>query len=816
MIDQQDILKFEEESKPIDIKYYLIKYSRYWPIYIISVLMALTVAFLYHRYTVERYEVRGSILIKRNASPEVRILDRSNIFSEMNNMENDILIFTSKNLAAEALKNLHFDVSYFASTNIKEVELYDKSPIKVNVDWDHLQLENGLIQLTLVEEDEFVLSREEKSIANYFSAKANGPVDENIIEKRYTFGEVIESPNSKFSIEKVKGMRVGDKLSFVIHNPSALIDHYADAVSVRPQNNYGSVLQVTLVSTVVEKGRDYVNALMDAYIQYDLREKNLISENTLEFIDEQMFVVEDSLRSAERRMLNFKVENKLLDLESEFGGVLGKIHVLEGHIQELEFELGYYNSLKSYLENRSEDYGEILAPSMMGISDGLLNSMTQSLITISMERRKLLSTVNENHPDIEKLNDQIERLKENIFENIKNLVANTEEKKREAELKLAEFDREFAKLPQAESNYTNIYREYKLRENLYNYLLEKRAEAGIAKASNVPDNSVVDYARKGNLIYPKKSQNYGMALGLGLFIPLGILLLYHYLNNRIMDQVQLKNAIRIPLLGTIGYSERGTNMLVAEYPKAIVSESFRSIRSALFYIASERKCKRILVTSSVSGEGKTFVSLNIASAMSLSGKKTCVVGMDLRKPRIAQYVGISNKKGLSSYLVDKATKEEIVHQTKYENLYFVPSGPIPPNPAELLLKNKLEHFINELEKEFDVIVMDTPPLALVSETMDLLRFSDVNLYIVRQDYTQKKYLLMINDLYENDQVKDFYCVFNGLKAGGDVYDFGGYNYGYGYNYSYIRKNKYTGNYYEEDAHPKSEAWLSRLISKLKG
>ncbi|MBD8487608.1 polysaccharide biosynthesis tyrosine autokinase [Echinicola sp. CAU 1574] len=816
MIDQQDISKFEEESKPIDIKYYIIKYSRYWPIYIISVLMALTVAFLYHRYTVERYEVRGSILIKRNASPEVRILDRSNIFSEMNNMENDILIFTSKNLAAEALKNLHFDVSYFASTNIKEVELYDKSPIRVNVDWDHLQLENGLIQLTLVGEDEFVLSREEKSIANYFSAKANGPVDENIIEKRYTFGEVIESSNSKFSIEKVKSMRVGDKLSFVIHNPSALIDHYSDAVSVRPQNNYGSVLQVTLVSTVVEKGRDYVNALMDAYIQYDLREKNLISENTLEFIDEQMFIVEDSLRSAERRMLNFKVENKLLDLESEFGGVLGRIHVLEGHIQELEFELGYYNSLKSYLENRSEDYGEILAPSMMGISDGLLNGMTQSLITISMERRRLLSTVNENHPDVEKLNDQIERLKENIFENIKNLVANTEEKKREAELKLAEFDREFSKLPQAESSYTNIYREYKLRENLYNYLLEKRAEAGIAKASNVPDNSVVDYARKGNLIFPKKSQNYGMALGLGLFIPLGILLLYHYLNNRIMDQVQLKTAIRIPLLGTIGYSERGTNMLVAEFPKAIVSESFRSIRSALFYIASERKCKRILVTSSVSGEGKTFVSLNIASAMSLSGKKTCVIGMDLRKPRIAQYVGVSNKKGLSSYLVDKATKEEIVHQTKYENLYFVPSGPIPPNPAELLLKNKLENFINELEKEFDVIVMDTPPLALVSETMDLLRFSDVNLYIVRQDYTQKKYLLMINDLYENDQVKDFYCVFNGLKAGGDVYDFGGYNYGYGYNYSYIRKNKYTGNYYEEDAHPKSEAWLSRLISRLRG
>jgi len=815
MIDQQDISKFEEEVKPIDIKYYLIKYSRYWPLYLVSILISLTAVFLYHRYSVERYEVQGSILIKRNASPEVRILDRSNIFSGMNNLENDILLFTSKNLASEALKKLHFDVSYFASTNIKEVELYDKSPVRVNVDWDHIQLESGLIQLTVVSDEEFMLTRDDKGWVDYFSAKAQGPVDEEILDKTYRFGELIESGRSKFTIEKLRSMKEGDKLSFVIHNPTTLIDHYSNAISVRPQNNYGSVLKVTIVSTVVEKGRDYVNALMDSYIEHDLKEKNQMSENTLKFIEEQMFIVEDSLKSVEKKMLDFKVDNKLLNVSSEFGGVLERIHSLEEHIQELDFELGYYKSLKNYLDQKSSDYSEVLAPSMMGIDDGLLNGLTQNLIDISMERRRLLASVKENHPDVKKLEDQMQRIRENINENISNLVANTEEKKREAREKLAELDREFSTLPQAESNYTNIFREYKLRENLYNYLLEKRAEAGIAKASNVPDNSVVDYARKGSLIFPMKSQNYGMALGLGFFIPLGLLLLYHYLNNKIMDQIQLKNAIRIPLLGTIGYSDKETNMLVAEFPKAIVSESFRSLRSALFYIASEKRCKRILVTSSVSGEGKTFVSLNLASAMSLSGKKTCIIGMDLRKPRIAQYVGVSNRKGLSSYLVDKAGMEDIVHATKYENLYFVPSGPVPPNPSELLLKSKLEEFLVELEKDFDVIIMDTPPLALVSETMDLLRFSDINLYIVRQDYTHKKYLLMINDLYANDQIRNFYCVFNGLKAGGDVYDFGGYNYGYGYNYSYIRKNKYTGNYYEDDLKKSSNGWLGKLLSKFR-
>jgi capsular exopolysaccharide synthesis family protein len=202
--------------------------------------------------------------------------------------------------------------------------------------------------------------------------------------------------------------------------------------------------------------------------------------------------------------------------------------------------------------------------------------------------------------------------------------------------------------------------------------------------------------------------------------------------------------------------------------------------------------------------------------MALSGKKTCLIGLDLRKPKIADYVGLGNNKGLSSYLVDRASKEEIVLQTKYENLFLVPSGPIPPNPAELLLKDRMKEFLEYLEQEFEVIIMDTPPIGLVSETMDLLRFSDVNLYIVRQDYTHKKYLLMINDLYANDQVRDFYAVFNGIRAGGDVYDFGGYNYGYGYNYSYMRKNKYTGNYYEMDeqkAQPKQ--WLKALVDRFR-
>ncbi|HSF56000.1 MAG TPA: hypothetical protein VLA71_19750, partial [Algoriphagus sp.] len=571
-------------------------------------------------------------MIKTNSSPEVRILDRSNIFSGVNNLENDILLLTSKNLATEALRGLHFNVTYYASTNIKEIELYDKTPIRVEVDPDFLQMEMGEITISTLNEDEFVLTKEESGFFDFLKAKADGPVDDAILNRTFRFGETIETGESRFVIKKIKPMKGGEKLSFVIHNPISVIDEYSRSISVRPINSYGTVLQVSMVTKVVEKGRDYVNALMDSYIKYNLKEKNQMTENTLKFLEEQLYVVEDSLKLVERKMLNFKVENKLMDVNSEFGGVLGNIQNLEDQIQKIDFELQYYQTLQRYLQEKGKDYSDILAPSLVGVSDGLLNTLISKLVDVSLERRKILSVVNESHPSVKELDEQISKLRENIFENIDNLVINTESKKNQAIAKLNDQDSEFSKLPQAESDFMALNREFKLRENLYNYLLEKRAEAGIARASNISDNSVLDYARRGSLIFPKKAQNYGMAIGLGFFIPLAFLLIYHYLNNKIVDQIQLKNVLRIPLLGTIGYSTKDTNLLVAEHPKSMVSESFRSLRSALFYLSSEKKCKKVLVTSSVSGEGKTFVSINLASALALSGKKTCLIGMDLRRP----------------------------------------------------------------------------------------------------------------------------------------------------------------------------------------
>ena len=429
-MENLDLSKFEEQEKPIDIKYYIIKYSRYWPLYILFIGVGLVAVFLFHRYTVEQFEVKGSVMIKRNASPEVRVLDRSNIFTGSENLTNDILLFTSKNLAAEALKKVHFDVTYLAATNIKEIEMYKNSPIRIEVDWEYPQLEGRRMSLEILSEEEFKIGREEKQFLEWWNFGSQPDYsDGDIFNDVHRFGEEVKGSRAKFRVTLLNPTRIGDEVGFILHHPSSLVEQYAGTIQVRPLINYGTVLEVSTVTKVVEKGSDYVNALMDSFLEYDLREKNQISENALRFIDEQLYIVEDSLNSVERRMQNFKVSNKLLDVNAEFGGVLNNIRALEENIQAIDFELSYYNSLRAYMERKGEDYEEVVAPSVVGINDGLLNGLIQNLVTLSLDRRKLLSIVNENHPDVIVLDQQIGRLRDNVFENIENLIKNTETKK---------------------------------------------------------------------------------------------------------------------------------------------------------------------------------------------------------------------------------------------------------------------------------------------------------------------------------------------------------------------------------------------------
>jgi capsular exopolysaccharide synthesis family protein len=814
-MEKLDLSQLDNEEKALEIRYVAAKYIRYWPWYLFFIFLLVGATFLFHRYIVDEYEVSGSMLIRTNTSPEAKILDRSNIFSSGLNLENDILRIKSKGLAKDALAKLHFDVEYYAKTTIKPIELYDRSPIRIDVDWAHVQVTNTALELIALSETNFRILPEESGLIDFNPAMAAG--DDALYDKTYTFGELIETGRSKFTVNLINPGKIDESVVFKLIDPSSLEELYSKAIQVTLQNEYSSVLRLTTTTKVVEKGRDYINSLMEAYIGYDLREKNKIQKNTLDFIEEQLGFLKDSLQEKERELQNFKVENKLLDISAEFSNILSKMNNLDEMSAEIDYQLDYFNEIKSYMQAKSKDFSDVIAPSVIGVPDPLLNGLIQTLVTLSQDRRKLLATVNEKHPEVLKIDVQMEKIQESLFENVLNLIANTEKKKRSIQDEILVYDAEFSTLPESESEYSGIFREFKLRESLFTYLLEKRAEAGIARASNVSDNTILDYAKKGTLVFPKKQQNYGLAILLGFLIPFGFVIVRDIFDDRIKDQRDLKKHFMIPQLGIVGFSEKDTNMVVLEHPKSAVAESFRSLRSAITYLASGKSTKKILVTSSVSGEGKTFTSLNLASVMALGSKKTVVVGGDLRRPKLAAYFGESDKIGLSTYLIGKAEADKIILKTDYENLWFVPSGVIPPNPAELLQTPKLKEFLAYLESQFDVIIFDTPPMGLVSETIDLMRLFDINIYVVRQNYTVKDHLVMINDLFNNKQVKNVYGVFNGITNSG--YHYEGYNYGYGNTYLYSQNNKYIYNYYGDDLEEKRKTIKkqkgNKFINKLK-
>ncbi|MCH7410232.1 polysaccharide biosynthesis tyrosine autokinase [Belliella sp. DSM 111904] len=798
-MEKIDISQLEGEEKSLEIKYLIARYLRHWPWYILFIILLVIGTYFFHRYTVNEYMVSGTIVIRHNSKPETRILDRSAIFSSQNSLDNDILMLSSKNLAREALAKLHFDVTYFAKTNIKTIELYNSSPIRIAVDWSHMQIQQTPMQVEILSESTFKILPESNNILDIKSGQSQN--DELLFDKIFKFGEEIETSKSKFTIHLVNPSRVGETIIFELRSPTFLEEKMAKAISIHLVNSAASVLEIRMTTTIIDKGRDYINALMESYLEYELREKNRISENTLVFIEDQLELLEDSLKRKERELQDFKVSNRMVNVTAEFSEILTRINQLDDDAKALDLELAYFNSIKQYMEEKTKDYSQVIAPSVIGIPDPLLNGLIQTLVTLSQERRKLLASVNENHPEVSKVDVQMEKVRETLFENVINLIENTEKKRVLLSENIRNYDRRFETLPESESRYTSIYREYRLRENLYTYLLEKRAEAGIAKASNVSDNAILDYAKQGKLVFPKKESNYLMAIGLGFLIPFGFFLIRDMLDNRIRDQRDLKKSFMIPQLAIIGHSEKETNMVVLEHPKSSVSESFRSLRSAINYIASDKVSKKILVTSSVSGEGKTFTSLNLASIMALGGKKTVVVGADLRRPKLASYFNHVSKTGLSNYLIGEISSDEIIMPSSHENLFFVPSGIIPPNPAELLQTQKLKDFIRHLEGQFDIVVFDTPPLGLVSETVDLMRLFDINLYVVRQDYTLKNHLVMINDLFNNKQVNNVYGIFNGIIDAGYYYE--GYNYGYGNTYLYTQNNKYIYNYFGEEDSPKS-------------
>ena len=796
------------ESEGIDFRRYFSLFISNWYWFAAALFLTLAIAYGVNRWGEEIYTVQSTILIKDDQNgggfaQMDKIIPGGDIFGSRQNLQNEMGILKSFGLNHQVmyqLKDFHVIYTAVGKRGIAESRMYRTSPFIIVCDSIWMQpgkrvdvkiLSPEKYQLT-IEADEY---EGEHSFGERFS--------------KYGFDFIIMPRNPGVSPYVEGG---SNKYYFQVIPPPALANIYRSKLSIAPIEEEATLVTLTVSGLVPEQEAEYLNTLMNAYIDQGLRWKNEAAAKTIEFIGEQLGLVSDSLRKAESRMENFRFSNRFVDLTSEGNLVLQRLERYEMEKNTINMQAQYYEYLKEYLTSRNES-GLIVSPSVMGISDPLLIRLVEELSQMQLQQKQVGFVLKDNLPAANLVAGKAEEARAALLENVTNSINQLKLSMNDVEGRIAEVNGQLGRLPGTERQLIRIQRDFDLNSTVYNFLLEKRAEAGIAMASKVSDNKVIDYAEPYNAgrIKPKTRQNYMLALILGLMLPAIAIIIIDLLNNKIIDKKDIEKVTKLPILGFISHSGYGTEIPVTEKPGSTLAESFRSIRTSLKYITPGDQPTVIAVTSTVSGEGKTFVAMNLAAIISMLGRKTLLVGLDLRKPRIHKILGLDNAEGMSTFLSSNSNYDEIIQKTSIENLWFAAAGPIPPNPAELIERKSMADFLEKARKQFDYIILDTPPVAVVTDAMLLARMADMTIFVVRQRYSSKSTLSLIDEIYRHGEIKNPGIVVNDISMSG-YYGYGlrygytmGYAYGYNYGYKYYGHTAYgkgakdeAGAYYTEE------------------
>ena len=778
-------------EETIDIKAIILKYTHYWYYFLISIMFFIFIAFLSNRYTASEYSASTTLLIRDDNNTQLgaeNVLEGLEIFSGKKNLKNEIVILTSYTITEKVIKELDLGLSYFQHGFFQTNQLFENAPFITIIDSTHNQLTGVDFKINIINENEFklLISTEDKYPYNLLTEKYDKTLLANIdINKTYKFNEPIKNNYYSFKIKKSLFFNIeslmsnGKDYSFKLHQTDQLCYKLMNEIVISPINKETSILKLNIKGKTPKKNIKILNKLTEIYIRSGLDEKNLMAENTIIFIDDQLSMIKDSLSFIENKLQLFRAKNpNLLIVDKDYGTYFQK-QKLDTRLAEEAVNIRYYQSLLSYLKN-DDNVNSIVSPTSMGISNPELNSLINQLLQLYSKKGELELTTTEKNPTYIAILSQIFHTKETIVENVRNLIASASIYKKDIENRVNKFTSSIKKLPEAEKNYLILKRKYAYHEQTAIYLQQKRYEVSLAKAGTESDHKVIDTARLDSErpIKPRKGLAYFVAIVFGMLIPMTIISLRDFFSDTIRSKADLLNITNIPILGLIGHSDNAKSLVVSTSSKSIIAESFRSIRTNIQYLASEKLRKIITVTSTVGGEGKTFTAINLAAIFALSGHKTILIGGDLRKPKLHEDFKANSTKGLSSYLINKSKLSEVIEKTDINALDVITSGPTPPNPAELLDSAKMKDLIIELNKKYDYVIIDTPPIGLVTDGVILMQYSDVNLYVVRHNYSKIKGLGIINNLYSHQQVKNAHILINDFKQSLSSYEYG-YGYGYG-------------------------------------
>ena len=765
----------EEIEQPVDLLALLFKYLSYWKWFVASIAICLLLAIVYLKTTTNIYEVSTTVLLKDDqkggGTSELSALKDMGLFDVKNNVDNELEVLKTATLTEQVVRELGLYAQYTNVGTFKNESLYGRScPIRITLSDDVLDSVNTGYEFEVLvrTNGKYLFTGNYDNVA--YSVQANS-TDSMV---RLPFGTI---GIAKGAFKPAEDMTVGVKLL----NPGVVAESMLANTSMELTSKTTTVVNVVLTTSNILMGKDFLNKLIEVYNREDMKDQNLVATNTAAFIDERLLALTKELGIVETEVENYKQNQGLTDITSEAQMFIGQTGEFAQKRLEVETQLAIVTDIDNYM-HRKENYCQLL-PASTGVKSENLNSLITDYNTLVLQRKRLARTASATNKAMIEMDEQIESMFSTLLSSIRNEKRSWQIAQKDLLAKDGLNNVRIKAIPRQEREYTVIKRQQSIKEALFVFLLQKKEENSLTMSVVVPKGKIIDKTRSNGIpVSPKKMVVLLMSFLLGLIIPVVTIAIRDMLRYHIDTKEELEKLSEVPVLGEIPTSADAGNVIIKANSTDSFTEMVRLLRSNLLFVMNTPDKKVINVESSVSGEGKTFVSINLAMSLALLNKKVLVIGLDIRKPKLGQYLGIEHETGITLYLSGHMGKEQLVRPSGiHPNLSVITAGPVPPNPNELLATPLLDELINELRTQYDYIVIDTTPIGIVSDSFAINRFADVSLYVVRAGYTPKHCIEEATILFKREKVRNMYFVLNGTDIHKKAYRYGyGKKYGYGY------------------------------------
>lgn len=779
-----DLNNQEEE---FDVKKIIFILRRQWHWLALFGALGLIGAYGYHKLTIPKYLVNTTVLVPEKSNGlgvNMKDMFQGAIDVPQNNIYNQIEIINSYYNINQALINLNWRTDWYKKDLFVWRGIYKQEPFDVQETQNFINPKGIAIYITPTSGDHYEIS-------------VDGKIDQNntITDVKFkgsgTYGQPFVNRLFNFTLlKKVNDLEnPSGEYYFVFNDLNSATLSYQGRLKTILKDKKSDIIECSVEGDQPQKEIEFLNELIRVYTTGKMDFQNEAQRRSLDFINNQLTGISDSLNTASTKFTEFRSQNNVIDLGAEGTLVMNNLKEIESEKAKAQMQLDYFQDLLKYLNNTT-DLKQLVSPSVVGIQDASLNALVLKLGDIYNRRQVLSFSAKENNPTLVMLDKELSQIRTQLNENLRNLIDNATRNINSQSDRQAKISVQLNRLPQKEQKMVNIQRQFNLTNEIYTFLLQKRAETNITLASTIPDVQVIDIARAESATPIGLSGKIIYAIGLifGLSLPLAYILLLNFFDDRIRSQSDLEKNTRLPILGNIMHSQTDSELAVHDYPKSNIAESFRAIRTNLQYMLTGTSGKVISIHSTDPGEGKSFSSINLAIILAVNNKKVLLIGADMRKPRLHKAFDVSNEIGLSTYLIGNDTLDQAIVPTNVENLSFLPSGPIPPNPAEILGKPEMKNLIDAVRSKYEYIILDNAPSALVTDGHIVGHFSDLNIFILRYGFSHKHQIEIINEYAEKKILDNIAILVNDIQAN---------SFGSSY-YKYYQYESYKNTYYSDE------------------